>query len=425
MNVARMGPWSIAPPLAGGALHAAGSGLFHTLLPLRLVAVDYGGDVVGLVVMAEGAGFLVGCLGAVKLIRSVGEVRAYAAFAAASAVLVLSLGAGPTVVAFMAIQAVAGFANAGQSVVIESWLNALVPNARRGFILTLYVLVLGLFYGLGQLLARDIDPAGDGMLMITAALYALALVPVTAVQVSEPRLHAPVGLHLLKAFKVSPTGTLACLLAGLVSATFSSIGPLYDVKLGFGQSAIVLLMAALQLGALFLQFPIGFLSDKLDRRVMLIVMAAVQVAVCGLFFAVDSGTPFAALFVLFSLFGGLAETFYPLGVAHANDRAKPDEFVVVSSNLLLMWALGSAVGPPIAAFAMERFGADAFFAYAILLTVGFAAVAGWRMLKAPPEAEREEFVAYPQTSPAVYEWARPEAPAAVGTPSPANGEETT
>ncbi len=396
--------WSIASPLAGGALHSAGSGLFHTLLPLRLVANGYGADAVGLVVMAEGAGFLVGCIGSVRLIRSVGEVRAYAAFSASSAVLVLALGAGPELAVMMAIQAVVGFANAGQAVVIESWLNAMVPNAGRGRVLTLYVLILGLFYGLGQLLARNIAPAGDAMLMITAAFYALALVPVTAVWVGEPQLHAPIGVDLLGAFRTSPLGTFACLLTGLISSTFSSIGPLYGLELGFTQDRIVILMAAAALGALFLQFPLGYLSDRLDRRTMMLWLAVVLAGVCSIFLLVDAGTPLWALLILFSVFGGISEIFYPLGLAHANDRASASQFVSLSSNLLLIWALGGTVGPAVAATGVEHLGAQSFFLYAISLSLAFAAFAFWRQLRQPSIGTREEFVVYPQTSPAVYEW---------------------
>ena len=399
-----LSPWSIASPLAGGALHAAGSGLFHTLLPLRIIANGDGANIVGLVVMAEGAGFLVGCMGSVRLIRSVGEVRAYAAFSALSAVLLLSLAIQPGVAVMMAVMAIVGFVNAGQSVIIESWLNAMVPNAGRGRTLTLYVLVLGLFYGLGQLLARDIDPAGDAMLMIAAAFYALALVPVTAIWVGEPQLHAPVGVHFLRAFRTSPLGTLACLMTGLISSTFASIGSLYGLELGFAQDRIVVLMAAVALGALFLQFPLGALSDKLDRRNMMLWLSLVLAAVCGLFLAIDATTPFWMLLMLFSVFGGISEIFYPLGVAHANDRATSSEFVALSSNLLLVWALGGTIGPAIAATGVEQFGAASFFWYAIVLSLAFAGFALWRTLQQPKVDNREDFVAYPQTSPAVYEW---------------------
>ncbi|MGQ3215497.1 MAG: MFS transporter [Shinella sp.] len=403
-EAAALSRFSIASPLAGGALHAVGSGLFHTLLPLRLIAEGYGPDAVGLVVGAEGAGFLVGCIGSVRLIRSVGAVRAYAALSATSAVLILSLSTQPHLAIFMAIQAVVGFANAGQAVVIESWMNAMISNKSRGRILTLYVLLLGLFYGLGQLLATDIAPTGDAMLMISAACYVIALIPVTAIWVGEPMLHVPIGLKLFRTFRISPIGAFACLMTGLISSTFASIGPLYGLELQFSQQTIVLLMAATQLGALFLQFPLGYLSDRLDRRMMMMWLAAVLAVVCTIFLFLTPTTPFWVFLILFSVFGGISEIFYPLGVAHANDRADPGEFVTLSSNLLLIWAFGGTIGPAIVTAGMAPFGSAIFFWYAIGLSTLFAAYALWRRFHQPAAKSREQFVAYPQTSPAVYEW---------------------
>jgi MFS family permease len=398
-------PWSIASPLAGGAIHAVGSGLFHTLIPLRLVAEGYGANTIGLVIGAEGAGFLIGCIGSKRLIRSVGEVRAYAALSAISAALIMAWGFSPPLAVLMLIQAAVGFANAGQSVVIESWMNAMVSNANRGRVLTLYVLVLGLFYGLGQLLATDIDPGGFPLLMIAAGLYTIALVPVTAVWVGEPQLHVQVGVKILHTFRISPIGALACLLTGLISSTFSSIGPLYGLDLGFGQSEIVMMMAATQLGALFLQFPLGYLSDRLDRRAMMFWLSLVLAALCAAMIFLHIAMPFWIFILAFSIFGGLTEIFYPLGVAHANDKADPEEFVTLSSNLLLIWAFGGTIGPAVITMGVEPFGAEIFFYYAIGLTLAFAGYAFWRQRRQPRAKSREQFVAYPQTSPQVYEWA--------------------
>jgi MFS family permease len=403
-------PWSVASPLAGGAIHAMGSGLFHTLIPLRLVAEGYGAGTIGLVIGAEGAGFLIGCIGSTRLIRSVGEVRAYAALSAISAVLIMAWGFSPHIAVLMLIQAAIGFANAGQAVVIESWMNAMVSNANRGRMLTLYVLVIGLFYGLGQLLATSVDPGGFPLLMIAASFYTLALVPVTAVWVGEPQLHVQVGIKILHTFRVSPIGAFACLLTGLISSTFASIGPLYGLDLGFGQSQIVIMMAATQLGALFLQFPLGYLSDRVDRRAMMLWLSLVLAALCGAMVFLHIGMPFWVFLVAFSLFGGLTEIFYPLGVAHANDKADPKEFVTLSSNLLLIWAFGGTIGPAVISMAVQPFGAEIFFYYAIALSVLFAGFALWRRYRQPKSKSREQFVAYPQTSPQVYEWA-PHTPA--------------
>ena len=278
-------------------------------------------------------------------------------------------------------------------------------NSTRGRILTLYVLLLGLFYGLGQLLATSIDPAGDAMLMLTAAFYALALIPVTAVWVGEPQLHVPVGLKLFRTFRISPIGTLACLMTGLISSTFASIGPLYGLELKLSQQTIVLLMAATQLGALFLQFPLGYLSDRVDRRVMMLWLAVGLALICTVFLFADPATPFWIFILLFSVFGGISEIFYPLGVAHANDRADDSEFVTLSSNLLLIWAFGGMIGPVIVTTGITPFGTAIFFWYAIVLAAFFAAFALWRRYSQPPIRTRDAFVAYPQTSPMVYEWA--------------------
>ena len=148
----------------------------------------------------------------------------------------------------------------------------------------------------------------------------------------------PVGIKIFRTFRISPIGTLACLLTGLVSSTFASIGPLYGLELKFDQQTIVILMAATQLGALFLQFPLGYLSDRLDRRLMMLWLSVALGVLCTVFLFFGPTTPFWLFLVAFSVFGGISEIFYPLGVAHANDKAEPGEFVTLSSNLLLIWA---------------------------------------------------------------------------------------
>ena len=210
--------------------------------------------------------------------------------------------------------------------------------------------------------------------------------PVTAVWVGEPQLHVQVGIKIFHTFRISPIGAFACLLTGLISSTFASIGPLYGLDLGFGQSQIVMMMAATQLGALFLQFPLGYLSDRLDRRAMMLWLSLVLAALCGAMVFLHAGMPFWVFLVAFSLFGGLTEIFYPLGVAHANDKADPKEFVTLSSNLLLIWAFGGTIGP-----ALITVGRRALRGRYLLLLFhrAVAAVCGLCALAPLPPAEIE------------------------------------
>ncbi len=201
-------------------------------------------------------------------------------------------------------------------------------------------------------------------------------------------------------------GALSCLQTGLVTGTFAGIGPLYGEALGLDQRSIVLLMASMQFGGLVLQWPLGLLSDRFDRRRLMVWMSFGVMAIAGLLIAFGGRLPLFGLMALFGAFGGVAESFYPIGVAHSNDRAEPADYVPLSSNLLLLWAIGSAIGPLAGSSAMQRIGPAGFFWYVLALSLIFVAYTLWRVRSAATaEMEsREEFVAYPTSSPAVLEW---------------------
>jgi predicted MFS family arabinose efflux permease len=286
-------------------------------------------------------------------------------------------------------------------------LNALVPNEQRGRVLTIYVLVYGLFFGVGQLFSQSLDVRGPELLFIAGIATTLALVPMVAIDVRAPVLPHRLKLDLIKALRTSPVSVTACLLNGLILTAFTTVGPLFGVRIGFDQQHIVLLMACVSLGGLFLQWPIGYFSDKIDRLHALIGLGLGILAVAAALVWADRRMPFVLLALLFGVFGGLAESLYAVGVAHANDRAAATDYVALSSTLLFVWALGSSVGPTAGTFAIQLITPRAFFVYVMILTLAFTAFAIWRLWrrKVDPIVEsREEFLAYPQTSPEIYEW---------------------
>jgi MFS family permease len=400
--------WDVLPPLAGSALAASGSGLLHTLLPLRLLQLGYVPSDIGWVATAYSAGFLAGCMGTAVLIRSVGHVRAYGAFAAVAALTILAFDVFPPLPVMIALFVCTGIASSGLSVVTESWLSELSAPAWRGRLLTAYVLLLAGFYGLGQLMALGLDASGSRMLMIAAGCYVTALIPVSAIDVVSPTPPQTVRLDLTTAFRVSPVGAMSCLYTGLISSTFGSIGPLYATALGLRQPGMVLLMAAVQIGGLALQWPLGILSDRLDRRWVLVGMSLGAVAIAAAFIGLEPLTNLPLLLAMCAIFGGIAESFYPVGVAQANDRAEPDQYVPVSSNLLLLWGAGGAIGPILSTAALQRIGAGGFFWYMLVISACFTVFTVWRIwMVTRREGEScEEFVPYPNppTSPALFEW---------------------
>jgi MFS family permease len=264
---------------------------------------------------------------------------------------------------------------------------------------------------------------GPELLFIAGISTILALVPMVAIDVRAPVLPQRVKLQILKALRTSPASVLACLLNGLILTGFFTVGPLFGERIGFDQQHIVLLMACVSLGGLFLQWPIGYFSDKVDRLHALIGLGIGILAVASALVTVNHQTPFLLLAALFAVFGGLAESLYAVGVAHANDRAVMADYVALSSTLLFVWALGAAIGPTTGTYAIQLISPHAFFVYVLALTLFFTLFAIWRLRRRKLDRaveEREGFLAYPQTSPEIYGWLpyHRETPAdgAAGTP---------
>ena len=400
-------PWRVAPPLVSTALLMVGAGVLGSLLPLRFSAMGLSPGIIGLIATAEALGFLAGCLYAHRVIAPVGLERAYAAFAGMKAVAILGMHFADSVPALALLRFLLGINAAGLAIIVESWLNALVPNEQRGRVLTIYVLVYGLFFGGGQLLSQNLNVAGPEALILSAIATLLALVPMAGIDVKAPALPHKVTLEILKAFKTSPVSVLACLVNGLVLTAFTTVGPLFGEKIGFDQQHIIILMACVSLGGLFLQWPIGYISDKVDRLYALIGLGAGTLGVALVLITADKSMPFLLMASLFAVFGGVAESLYAVGVAHANDRAVMADYVALSSTLLFVWALGAAIGPTTGTLAIQLTTPSAFFVYVGALSLAFTVFAIWRLLRRRADRvveSREEFLTYPQTSPQIYEW---------------------
>ena len=400
-------PWQVSLPLVSTALMMFGAGIMGSLMPLRFSAMGMSAGVIGLIATAEALGFLVGCLYSHKIIARVGLERAYAAFAGLKAVSILGLYFADGIGALVILRFLIGTNAAGLAVVVESWLNALVPNAQRGRVLTIYVLTYGLFFGAGQLFGHNLNVRGADFLLMAGISTTLALVPMVAIDVKAPVLPHGVQLEILKAIRTSPASVMACLLNGLVLTAFTTVGPLFGERIGFDQAHIVILMACVSLGGLFLQWPIGYFSDKIDRLYALIGLGAGILAVAAALVTANRQMPFLLLAGLFSIFGGLAESLYAVGVAHANDRAVSSDYVALSSTLLFVWALGAAIGPTTGTYAIQLIRPSAFFVYVMALTLPFTLFSIWRLVRRKADRlteTHEDFLAYPQTSPGIYEW---------------------
>lgn len=406
----------VLPIIASVAIMQLASGLLTTFLPLRMVVEGLPATAVGIMVTGHGLGFLVGCLVAPKVIRAVGHIRVFAAFAATVAAIALAFGATIDTVLWTVLRFVVGFCYAGLFTVAESWLNDQLPSNVRGRVISLYMLANKLSFAGGQMLLTAGSIEGALFFMVGSAAFSLSLLPVALTRGGTPPVPEVVRLSARQLWRLSPVGLVGCFATGMVNAAAANVAPAYLFEVGQSTAAIASLMAVMQGGSLLLQWPLGWLSDRIDRRWVIAGTALGVAAVSVLLAATAAQAPLWALYGMFALWGGFALSVYGICMAHANDMVDRSQVVALSSNLLLAWAAGSVIGPILAAAAMDALGHAWLFLYCAAVSAGLAGFALWRMTRraAAPVEERAGFVNIPATSPAVAELAEGAAEPAAG-----------
>ncbi|MDJ0776387.1 MAG: MFS transporter [Gammaproteobacteria bacterium] len=369
--------------LAGFGILMLGDGLQGTLLPVRAGLAGFSATLTGLVMSVFYVGFLLGSLATPWLTVRVGHVRVFAAFAAISSTAILVHALFVTVPVWIAMRLVTGFCFAGLYIVAESWLNDRASNETRGSLLSLYMLVTYLGVGGGQLLLNLAPPEEYPLFILTSILISIAVVPLLLSAGSTPAHRDSVRLSLLQLYRITPLGVVSMFVVGLVTATFFALGPVYAQRTGLDIRDISYFMTAAVIGILVLQAPLGILSDRFDRRIVLTtisLLTAVAAAACVPAAAYSLPVLFAAVAVL----GGLAFPLYSICIAYANDHLDPSQMIAASGALVLTGGIGAIVGPVLIAALMDRYGDAALF-WSIAVAHGLLGLfALLRMLRRPP-----------------------------------------
>ena len=386
---------AVAALLTGGAILLTGNGLAGIALPIRL---DLGGvktDVAGLVMSAYYAGFVGGSFWGQRIIARVGHIRAFAAFAGllSASILIYPLWFSP--LSWAVLRAINGFCMAALFATIESWLNLRSSTESRGRILSWYMVASYLGTGAGQFLVNAWGVRGIELFCLAALLVSLSLVPVTLTHAEGPELGHPAPLGLVRLFQLSPLGVVGAGGAGILTGAFYSLGPIFGASAGLDVLDISVLMGVTVFGGLVLQWPIGRLSDRFDRRTVLLGMLLATTLACAVIYvwALEDGG-FVPLMLLVGLFGGGAATIYPLVVAHTFDWVPRDSMVAASSGMLLAWAVGATLGPILGSLLMQAIGDEALFLFLALAALGLAGFTRYRMSRraALPSHEQAPYV---------------------------------
>lgn len=393
--------WQLVAILAGAfVLQIAGAAL-ALAVPLRMALDGQAAAMIGLAGSASSIGFLAGCLGAGLLVRPVGHIRAFAVLASVQAIVTLAFALSSDPWLWIALRLVNGVVNAAQFVIVESWVLDRTPETLRGRMMSIYVVCSRAGLILGQTLPLAFPGAGYELFLAASAFYSLALVPVALNRAPSPAPPPAIAVMSLRdLFSVAPVSIVACFYVGLVGSAAFNVLPLYGVGVGLGNVAISALAASLQLGSLLIQWPLGWISDRSDRRAVMIGASAATV-LCAIPLVALGQMPFLPLAVLVALAIGGCQAVYAIAVAHALDFAGRERTVALSSSLMLVWGVGASIGPLAATTAMEWLGPSGLFVHAAIFSLAFIGFATWRMTRRkprPPE-EREPFVDMPPTLP--------------------------
>ena len=343
-----------------------------TLLGVRAELEGFDTRATGLLMSAYYLGFLLGSLRAPAIIQRVGHVRAFAALTALASmtILVHSVLVDPWVWGFMRL--LTGFSVSAIYVVAESWLNQAADNRNRGQLLSLYMITMLAGLAAGQFLLNLSDPAGFELFTLISILISLAAIPILLSATPMPAFESARPVSIASLYRVAPTGLVGSFLINACYAMVLGMGAVYASRLGMQVSGVSLFMAMLVLGGMLLQWPLGKLSDSIDRRTVIAASAG-----AALLFALASAllgfTSNNSHLLLALLFGGCCFPLLALYLALTNDQLEADQATGASSTLLLVGGIGASIGPFLVSLTMQRWGPASFF-YSLMVMVGLMAL---------------------------------------------------
>jgi MFS family permease len=392
----------IATLIIATSLVQLANGFFGTFISLRVAMESFGPTMAGLVLSSYFAGFTLAALRCGRIIERIGHIRGYAAFAGlvAAATAGMALITGP--VAWLILRAIVGFGCSALFITTESWLNAKAQPAERGRIFSIYMVGTFLALALGQLLIGRARIETTAPFSAIVALFAVALVMVATTRAEPPEATAAETLPYGQLARTAPVAVVGCVVSGLITGTFYALVPAWMQDASSARETIALFMLVAVLGGLTFQVPVGWLSDRFDRRLVLAVLALGFAVLAVLLIHL----PRSLLVVLppAALLGGFMSTLYPVCVSHAHDRMRGDRVVAVSGRLILLSGVGSVIGPLIGAVLMAQFTLDGVFYFmaAVALLLAFLAVGRSLTTSAPQHLERPFEILAPQAAPLAH-----------------------
>ncbi len=360
-----------------------------TLVSLRAEMELFATFQIGLINAAYFLGLFIGAKFCDRLVARSGHSRSYAVFAAIAAVCALLHAIVVSPYAWIVIRLGTGICGAGLMMVTESWLNSKATRNTRGQILSIYMITHVVASGSGQLFIPLADPKSFQLFSIAAIGYCLALLPVLITRQNAPNLPKKGKIKFVEIFRYSKIGMIGAFCCGLVSAALYGLAPIYTQKIGMTTTTTALFMALFIFGGGVLQWPVGKLSDRLDRRKLIAVMSLIS-GLLSLVVLFSSQLSLAYFLTSAALFGAFSFTVYPIALAYINDSTPDDRLIYASAGMLTAFSMGAVFGPILAASAIEILGYGSLFWYVAVVYVFYSILVVLR-IRTKPAPEKKRF----------------------------------
>ncbi len=359
-------------------LMMVGFGLASYVLPVRSVAEGWSTLTISMIATGYTLGFTLSCIVTPKFVLRVGHVRVFTALITLLSIAILMCGLVVDWRAWVLFRAISGFAISGSYLVIESWLNEKVTNENRGALFSLYLITTMLGTIAGQYLVPLGDPTNSSLFILCGVIFSLALLPTALSSSPLPAPPAQAKFDLPGLYRRSPVAVVGAFLAGAMSGAWLNLGGVFTQKVGLSTAEGATLLASLLFGSAISQIPIGRASDRIDRRIVMVGCGIVGVVSCLAMVSLI-GSSAVVLYVTAAFVGSVLFPIYALNVAHANDLARPNEYVEVSSGMMITYGIGTISGPLMVGPVMDYFGPGALFLVLAIYFALYAAYAAWRI----------------------------------------------
>ncbi len=393
--------------LLGMLLLMVGNGLQGTLLGVRGAIEGFSATEMSFIMSAYFVGFLGGSRLTPRLIRRVGHVRVFAALGSLISAVLILYAAAPDPWVWTAMRVLIGFCFSGVYVTAESWLNNSASNENRGKALSIYMIVQMAGVVAAQGLMNLADPAGWLLFVIPSVLVSVAFAPILLSVSPAPIFESTKPMTLRQLFDASPLGFVGAFLLGGVFAAQFGMSAVYGTTAGLSVAEISIFVSSIFVGGMVLQYPIGWISDRMDRRVLIMALAAFAAVATALPLLIAPGFP--VLVGLAFVMGGVSNPLYSLLIAYTNDFLEHDDMAAASGGLIFLNGVGATAGPLIIGWLMDLVGPNGFFGFVSVLFFATAGYAAYRMTQRPTPSAADT-VAYapvvPTASPVAVELAQ-------------------